>query len=51
MKVYVDRTNRLEKNLQATLTDDDFVGQATITSAWREGYGSMTTLDANKIKK
>jgi mono/diheme cytochrome c family protein len=51
VKVYVDRGDRLAKDLEAVLGEDDYVGRAEFESKWLEGYGRMTTLDAAKVKK
>lgn len=44
VRVYIDRTNKLEGQYPATLDRDDFVGQVEITSRWPEGYGRMTVV-------
>ncbi|HEX5269582.1 MAG TPA: hypothetical protein VFW33_03795, partial [Gemmataceae bacterium] len=51
VKVYVDREGRLAKDWTATLGEDDFVGQAEVTSRWPTGYGSMTVIDAGKVRR
>jgi hypothetical protein len=51
VKVHVDKDGRLKKDWKAALTADDFVGEAEVRSDWRPGYGSMTGLDAAKVKK
>lgn len=43
VKIYVDKTGRLEQDWQAELGDRDFVGQVEVDSRWPGGYGSMTT--------
>ncbi len=43
VKVYVDRTGRLEQDWRAELGQRDFVGQIEVDSRWPGGYGSMTT--------
>lgn len=43
VKVYVDRTNRLAKNPQETVTELDLVAEFDIDSRWPTGYGSMTS--------
>lgn len=40
--VLVDRTGRLEKNPQGTLTEADRVATFEIESKWPSGYGAMT---------
>ena len=42
VKVYLDRTGKLQKDFRAKLGDDDLVGQVEVTSQWPAGYGSMT---------
>ncbi len=51
IKVYVDQQKRLTTDWTASLGKEDFAGQAEISSSWSEGYGSMTTIDAAKVKK
>ena len=43
VKVYVDRTGRLEQDWRAELGERDFVGQIEIDSRWPSGYANMTT--------
>ncbi len=40
--VYVDRTGRLAKNPQETVTERDQIAEFDIDSRWPAGYGSMT---------
>ena len=51
VKVHVDADGKLSKDWTAGLGDGDFVGQVEVTSAWPEGYGRMTTVDAGKVGK
>ncbi len=51
VKVYVDLEGRTAKDWQATLGEAEFVGQAEVTSRWPEGYGSMTVLEAGRLKR
>jgi hypothetical protein len=51
VKVYVDRDARLAKDWTATLGNEDFVGQAEVASRWPTGYGSMTIMDAAKVRR
>lgn len=51
VKFYVDTKGRLASDWTAKINDTDFVGQAEITSDWREGYGQMTSVDARQIQK
>ncbi len=48
-KVLVDPTT--DAGAQGVLADRHIVGQAEVTSAWPEGYGRMTAIDAKSIKK
>jgi mono/diheme cytochrome c family protein len=51
VKVYVDQEGRTARDWKATLGTADYVGQAEVESAWPEGYGKMTVLDAGKVRK
>jgi hypothetical protein len=51
VKVYVDSAGKAKKNWKARLGTDEFVGQAEFQARWAEGYGSMTVVDASKVKK
>jgi hypothetical protein len=51
VKVYVDRDRRLARDWTAALGEADHVGQAEFTTAWPEGYGRMTTVDAQNLRK
>ena len=42
-KIYIDKTDRLQTDYPAELTDADFIGQVEIDSRWQAGYGHMTT--------
>jgi len=42
-KIYIDKTDRLQTDYPAELTDADFIGQVEIDSRWQAGYGKMTT--------
>ena len=50
MKVYVDLEGKLPKDWTATLGEKEYVGQAEVTSDWREGYGTMTVIDGSKVR-
>ena len=43
VKIYVDKSGRLEKDWQTELGDSDFVGQVEVDSHWPVGYGNMTS--------
>ena len=51
VKAHVDRTDRTLSDWQATLRDEDFVGQAEFDANWRPGYGGMMTVEAAKLRK
>jgi hypothetical protein len=51
VKVHVDRSGRMLDDWQATMRDDDFVGQAEFRADWRPGYGAMTRVDTATVKK
>jgi hypothetical protein len=43
--------DRLRDNWKAQIGKGDYVGQAEFTSPWREGYGTMTVVDAGKVRR
>ncbi len=51
VKVYVDLQGRLANDWKAVLGESDYVGQAEVTSDWREGYGAMTVIDSSRVKR
>lgn len=51
IRIFVDREGRLARDWKAELGEADFVGQAEITSAWPEGYGRMTTIQAAALSR
>lgn len=44
VKMYVDRTGKLQKDLSADLNEADLVGEVEVQSSWPAGYGKMTTV-------
>ncbi|MCA9072023.1 MAG: hypothetical protein KDA84_24010 [Planctomycetaceae bacterium] len=42
VKLYMDRTKKLEKDYRAVLGEEDFVGEAEVQSRWPAGYSRMT---------
>jgi hypothetical protein len=44
VKIYVDTEGKLAKDWKAELVEKDLAGQVEIQSAWKAGYGSMTTV-------
>ena len=51
VKVHVDRSDRTLSDWRASMRNEDFVGQAEFQANWRTGYGAMTIVDAEKLKK
>jgi hypothetical protein len=51
VKVYVDTKGRFARDWKAILDESDYVGQAEVTSDWREGYGAMTVIEGSRVKK
>ncbi|HEY7425327.1 MAG TPA: hypothetical protein VH682_13935 [Gemmataceae bacterium] len=50
VKVHVDTEGRLAKDWRATLTDADYAGEGVLDACWQPGYGSMSVLDAAKVR-
>jgi hypothetical protein len=44
LKLYIDRTEKLQKDFTAELGEEDFVGQVEEDSRWPAGYGKMTVV-------
>lgn len=44
VKLYIDRTGKLQRDFTAELGDEDFVGQVEVESRWPAGYGRMTVV-------
>jgi len=42
LKLYVDRSGRLQKDFTAVMNEQDFVGQIEVQTDWPSGYGQMT---------
>ena len=51
LKVHVDGKGKLSRDWKAVLTEDDGAGQTEFRANWREGYGSMTVIDARKVSR
>lgn len=49
VEVFVDRDAKLARDWKASLGPTDLVGQAEIRTAWGEGYGKMTSVDAGGL--
>lgn len=41
-KLFIDQTNKLQKDFTAELGEEEFVGEVEIESQWPMGYGKMT---------
>jgi hypothetical protein len=50
LKVFVETQDRLAKAWKAVLGNKNFAGQVEISSEWREGYGQMTSADAENVQ-
>lgn len=44
VKLYVDRTRKLERDFNAQLGESDYVGQIEFEGSWPPGYSGMTSL-------
>ena len=51
VRVFVDRKGRQFKDWNATLGQDEYVGEVEFQANWREGYGGMTSVSVAKIAK
>lgn len=51
LKVHVDQDGKLARDWQAVLGPEDLVGAVEVESAWPEGYGRMTAVEAGKVKR
>lgn len=51
VKVYVDAADKAKADWKAPLGAGEYVGQTEFQGRWAEGYGSMTGVDASKLKK
>ncbi len=51
VKVYVDRAGRAAADWRMTLGAAEYVGAVEVESRWPEGYGTMTTVDAARVRK
>lgn len=51
VKVYLDATDKLTKDWKAELGEADYVGAAVVESKWPTGFGNMTAIDADTVKK
>jgi hypothetical protein len=43
-KLYIDQTNKLQKDFTAVLSEGDFVGEVEVENQWPSGYGKMTAV-------
>lgn len=44
VKLYIDRTGKLQEDFTAQLGEEDFVGEVEVESRWPAGYGQMTVV-------
>ena len=51
VKVYLDAREKTKSDWKKSLGTDEFVGQVEIPSRWPEGNGSMTVVDAGKVRR
>jgi len=51
VRVFVDRKGRQFKDWNATLGQDEYVGEVEFQANWREGYGGMTSVSVGRIAK
>jgi hypothetical protein len=50
VRIHVDFQGRLERDWKAPLGKSEFAGEIEVDSRWPEGYGSMTAVDASRLK-
>jgi len=50
VRIHVDAQGRLERDWKSPLGKADLAGELEVESTWPGGYGSMTVLDAGKLK-
>ena len=46
VKLYLDAENKLAKDWKMNLSDKEKVGEVEVQSAWKAGYGVMTSVKA-----
>ena len=51
LKAHVDAEGKLAKDWKAVLGEADYAGRVEFQAKWKEGYGSMTAVDASKVRK
>jgi len=51
VKAHVDAEGKLAKDWKAVLGETEYAGQVEFQAKWKEGYGSMTAVDASKVRK
>lgn len=51
VKVYVDAAGRLGRDWRGQMGDGDYVGQAEVQSRWPAGYGQMTVIGGDQVRK
>jgi hypothetical protein len=50
VRIHVDFQGRLERDWKAPLGKAEFAGEIEVDSRWPAGYGSMTVVDASRVK-
>ncbi|QDU23191.1 hypothetical protein [Urbifossiella limnaea] len=51
VRVYVDRAGAKAADWRRAWVPDDYAGAVEVESRWPEGYGSMTTADAARVRR
>jgi hypothetical protein len=51
VKVYVDTQERLRRDWRAELGAGEFVGEVEIETRWPEGYGNMTVVASDRLRR
>jgi hypothetical protein len=51
IKVHVDVRKRLERDWKAAFGNEEFVGQAEIQTNWPQGYGTMTVMNVQRLRR
>jgi hypothetical protein len=50
IRIHVDAQGRLERDWRSPLGKADLAGELEVDSRWPEGYGSMTVVDAGRLR-
>lgn len=51
IKVHVDFKDRLAGDWRAVLGNEEYAGQVEVTSRWQAGYGQMTVVKAEQVRR